>query len=1205
MSSKKGGEESSDGNTVLLRVLLSHRVSKALMVKRDATVAECREGVLKKLCRETFGSLKDDNFEVIKERFHMFDLHRMYADNEAYLILLQPHDPAVYYTEAGSKTPDVLLFSINFYRAQNDQISLLKEQLLHEEAKMYSVMQSYSEAKARGSSDGKLALLWDAIDEQRATVRSVSDDIARIDRQNTGIDGHGTLAYQDGDAQQPLFFWFRLIEGNLCIFLKKEDSEPYGVIPLKRGKAKVVYHPKAPKGFVLQVEQMKERIDYVIATDSEEMAWSWMRSLSNVIGESIATESSKAKFNKTRNHILRGRRRATVMSHARAYANVVKSRLMKETYRSNFSVLRKFKSRGLACSVVLDDGSKDERKILRGSAEDILAAIFLACTEEGKENIELRDFLLDYFNYLDAELFASTIRDTWKVLEDAGFPVVGNRGATNLLRNFVVQVLQSPHVVYDGTSDELLRSKLVEFAAPLVPDVAFPSISFNPLPPLRFDEMVITDKTSIFGFSSSALAGQLTIRELTFFREMRSSEFLENRWQKDKHLAPNIVELSKNFNRVVRMVTTMVLSADSSKQASQRYKKLLHTANHLFKMRNYNSCFQVLSGLTHSAVARQKCIISLLGNEKYKRMFDKLNKAMSYNNNFKAYRELSHDAPCIPLMLVMLRDIVYFQDGKPAFLSGNQVNFSRIQDTANAIFSIGVNMHEATNYVTLRFCPALDQLLAKAPVYTDEEIYERADQLSGIPRVGPVLEAAETSSMEDIEEKATAKRKAEGAGTPEEEGAPEGLMEVLVEELQAEVDRLSEWRSKCVCVASESVPTPRRSSVMARRESLDGSKPSYEELEALLEEALVENSKLQRVIDCLERRYSRPHPQAMSRSNVRTIKLMGSSPRVGRAERAETRHRRRTAVSGLFETPSAPLIAQEDEKAEPISARMPCVKLPDVIPFTDSDSDPSLSMRSSDAEDEATDSDVSDTEEEETDARSVADTRAERQELDAEECDIRRTASSPDPDVPRGAVTESCAPVADGTSELSGSGRLLSQEQGAARLAEAGDGDTGVSDSLNVGEVEVELAETLCVQLGELEHGESGQEVKDGADALQTQGKGDDGQVTPPLSPRRKLVNILAKRQTTLAAIRSETTPGRTRSTQKPSRNAVVVPPIAASPDAVPVPLRPACQKLRSPMPGSASPPTPFVRRPSAGTRRELGLGTPGRHRSPSQDQSS
>ena len=75
---------------------------------------------------------------------------------------------------------------------------------------------------------------------------------------------------------------------------------------------------------------------------------------------------------------------------------------------------------------------------------------------------------------------------------------------------------------------------------------------------------------------------------------------------------------------------------------------------HLFKIRNYNSCYQILSGLTHSTVTKQKWFTAAISSEKYSTVYTLLIDSFSYQSNFKAYRDLPHEAPCIPLMRTQL-----------------------------------------------------------------------------------------------------------------------------------------------------------------------------------------------------------------------------------------------------------------------------------------------------------------------------------------------------------------------------------------------------------------------------------------------------------------------------------------------------------------------------------------------------------------------
>lgn len=54
----------------------------------------------------------------------------------------------------------------------------------------------------------------------------------------------------------------------------------------------------------------------------------------------------------------------------------------------------------------------------------------------------------------------------------------------------------------------------------------------------------------LWDYSTAAIAAQLTVIEAELFRQVRASEFVDMRWQKQKQLSPTLTALSERFNMV-------------------------------------------------------------------------------------------------------------------------------------------------------------------------------------------------------------------------------------------------------------------------------------------------------------------------------------------------------------------------------------------------------------------------------------------------------------------------------------------------------------------------------------------------------------------------------------------------------------------------------------------------------------------------------
>lgn len=67
-------------------------------------------------------------------------------------------------------------------------------------------------------------------------------------------------------------------------------------------------------------------------------------------------------------------------------------------------------------------------------------------------------------------------------------------------------------------------------------------------------------------------------------------------------------------------------------------------------MRNYSTCCQIVSGISDVSVSRLKQYQELMQTDKYTALMEQLNNTLSPQDNFKAYRMLNHEPPCLPVL---------------------------------------------------------------------------------------------------------------------------------------------------------------------------------------------------------------------------------------------------------------------------------------------------------------------------------------------------------------------------------------------------------------------------------------------------------------------------------------------------------------------------------------------------------------------------
>lgn len=107
----------------------------------------------------------------------------------------------------------------------------------------------------------------------------------------------------------------------------------------------------------------------------------------------------------------------------------------------------------------------------------------------------------------------------------------------------------------------------------------------------------------------------MTLIEAQFHSRVHFSELLDMSWEKTPEKAMNVNAMTENFNRVGLWVATQIAREDTPKAQAKVVSKFLKVADHLLQLRNYNSCVQILSGLSNVAIRRLKKLQKVGGLE--------------------------------------------------------------------------------------------------------------------------------------------------------------------------------------------------------------------------------------------------------------------------------------------------------------------------------------------------------------------------------------------------------------------------------------------------------------------------------------------------------------------------------------------------------------------------------------------------------------
>ncbi|KAJ1977159.1 hypothetical protein H4R33_006275 [Dimargaris cristalligena] len=146
---------------------------------------------------------------------------------------------------------------------------------------------------------------------------------------------------------------------------------------------------------------------------------------------------------------------------------------------------------------------------------------------------------------------------------------------------------------------------------------------------------------SVLDMEPKELFHQLTLMEHTMFRAISIDEFCHHGKCKDsgerQALAPKLNNLIRWFNRMAIWVAKQILTALELPDRIRLVQNFILIAHQCLIWHNYNTCFEIVSGLTLSSVKRLHQTWAGVSN-KSQMMLNQLNTIMSQRPNYKMYR---------------------------------------------------------------------------------------------------------------------------------------------------------------------------------------------------------------------------------------------------------------------------------------------------------------------------------------------------------------------------------------------------------------------------------------------------------------------------------------------------------------------------------------------------------------------------------------
>eukprot|EP01006_Ploeotia_vitrea_P050176 TRINITY_DN67421_c5_g1_i1.p1 TRINITY_DN67421_c5_g1~~TRINITY_DN67421_c5_g1_i1.p1 ORF type:complete len:191 (-),score=102.60 TRINITY_DN67421_c5_g1_i1:26-598(-) len=109
-------------------------------------------------------------------------------------------------------------------------------------------------------------------------------------------------------------------------------------------------------------------------------------------------------------------------------------------------------------------------------------------------------------------------------------------------------------------------------------------------------------------------------------------------------------------------------------------RKWIRVASHCYELRNFNTLFEIMTGLGHNSVYRLRTLFEELP-DKTESMYDHLGQIVHYSQNYRRYRQELRAAVergeknMIPYLGVMLRDLVALEEGgAPLKMKASEAN---------------------------------------------------------------------------------------------------------------------------------------------------------------------------------------------------------------------------------------------------------------------------------------------------------------------------------------------------------------------------------------------------------------------------------------------------------------------------------------------------------------------------------------------------
>lgn len=278
--------------------------------------------------------------------------------------------------------------------------------------------------------------------------------------------------------------------------------------------------------------------------------------------------------------------------------------------------------------------------------------------------------------------------------------------------------------------------------------------------------------------STTELARQWTLLDWHLWEAIKPWEFLNCNWNRKRkeELAPNIVALTKSFNRAAGWVSTLIVKTQTLKERVKVIKKFIDLAEELRALGNFNGVMQIISGLGNASIYRLKHSWDALPKQSTD-LYEQLTGLMANNGSFRRYREhlKQVNPPTIPYLGISLTDLTFIYEGSRDSTSDGLINFTKCKCVAEIIKSVMQYQQTSYHFVTV---PVIRDYIKYPTIWDDSTIwnyslFDEPRQGSPAPDTEPpsiVLVSETPSSLSQKSSSANLELISHGAGSSSSAG---------------------------------------------------------------------------------------------------------------------------------------------------------------------------------------------------------------------------------------------------------------------------------------------------------------------------------------------------------------------------------------------------------------------------------------------------